>query len=345
MAGPRRVLVVDDSALMRRVLTDLLNSDPDLRVVGAARDGIECLEQVERLKPDVITLDIEMPKMGGLETLDRLLETHPLPVVVVSGARRADMDITMEALMHGAVDFIAKPGGTISPELPRDEILTRVKAAVTARVPQSRWPTPPPAEAEKAPPPQNPPIVVLAASTGGPGALRQVLSQLPYGFPGAILVVQHMPAPFMAPLALRLGRHCVLPVHLARSGDTPQGGRVYVAPGDSHLVLQPNSTLRLTQDPPIHGVRPAADTTLESVARVAPRRAIGVVLTGMGRDGARGLRCLREAGGRTLAQDEATSTIYGMPRAAMEEGGVEREAPLGDIPGLLTRLAREVGQV
>lgn len=369
MDGPIRVLVVDDSAFMRKVLTDLLNQDPELQVVGAARDGLDALDKVETLAPDVVTLDVEMPRLDGLSTLQELMKRRPLPVVMVSSLTRSGAEVTIRALAAGAVDFVAKPSGSISLDMAKvaGELVAKVKAARRAR---PRAAEPPaaagsdagstgavgtaaaapaaavPADEGRAPAAlrlRTQRVVVIGCSTGGPGALHQVLPRLPGSLAAGLLVVQHMPAGFTRSLADRLNELSSLHVREARPGDLVEPGVALVAPGGYHMLVAPDQTIRLSQDPPVHGVRPAVDKTLESVVPVFGRHTLAVIMTGMGYDGARGVSAVRRAGGRAIAEDESTCVVYGMPKVVVETGNADRVVPLPAIAQTIADMVPALG--
>ncbi len=344
--GAVRVLVVDDSAFMRKVIADLVSRQADLVVVGTARDGEEALARVEELDPDVVTLDVEMPRVNGLEALARIMERAPRPVVMVSSLTRPGAEATVRALSLGAVDFVAKPSGAISLDMGRvaEELWQKIRVA--ARVPRERLRPGPGvgrrcggAAAEAGPLPAARPraggrlsqVVVIGASTGGPAALMEVVPALPEGLAAGVLVVQHMPAGFTASLARHLDAASCLPVKEAEEGDVLTDGHVLVAPGNRHLRVDAAGRVELSLDPPEHGVRPAVDVTLAAVARSWGDRAGCAILTGMGMDGARGAMLLRRAGGWVLAQDEATCVVYGMPRAVAEMGQADEILPLAGV--------------
>jgi len=339
-----RVLVADDSALMRRLISDLLASAPDIKVVGTARDGLEVLRLVETLHPDVITLDVDMPRLSGLEALSRIMQQHPTPVIILTGLKAPE--VAVEAIQRGAVDMVLKPSGLISVDIykVREELITKVRAAAEARM------RPITGQAGLSTPPSpSPPslslsrMVVVAASTGGPQALSTLLSALPADLPAAFLVVQHMPARFTTSLAQRLNSYCPLLVKEAEHGEAVEPGRVYVAPGGYHTRVRKSSSgvvLTLDQAPPIGRLRPAANVTMRTVAAVYGASSVGVVLTGMGSDGAEGLRWIKEQGGVTIAQDKDTSVIYGMPRVAYESGYVDLVLSLPEIASVLVHLIR-----
>jgi two-component system chemotaxis response regulator CheB len=364
------VLVVDDSAFMRRVVTDIVDESPDFRVVGTARNGYEALKQIHALAPDIVTLDIEMPELDGLQTLGYIMSETPRPVVMLSAAATdGTHDPTIRALELGAVDFVRKPSGPISLDLERvsERLLGALRAASQAnvrgvrmlainRLPVRGTPARPAVSIPIAPAaaPQTPArtpapgtaatrVVVIASSTGGPRALAEVVPNLPRGLGAAVLVVQHMPAGFTKSLAQRLHALSKLPVSEAEAGEPIVTDRVYLAPGGRHMSVTGSAgaaTIALDDSPPIWGVRPSADPMFRSVAERFRGDAIAVVLTGMGRDGAEGTRAIRAAGGRAVLQDRATSTIFGMPNAALQIAGADRVAALGDIaPAIVAMLS------
>jgi two-component system chemotaxis response regulator CheB len=336
MSAPVRVLIVDDSAVMRQLLSTLLSADPEIHVVGTAPDPHIARERIKSLNPDVVTLDVEMPHMDGVTFLRKIMTLRPTPVVMISTLTQAGAEITLEALEIGAVDFIAKPTNDVANAMAglATELQAKVKAAARARVGVKRAPATPPA-----PRPQtrslrsSGKIVVIGASTGGVEALKVVLMGLPGDCP-PILITQHMPPRFTAAFAERLNRECPMVVSQARHDEVIEPGHVYIAPGSHHLELHRSGSrniCRLSDSPPIGGHRPSVDVLFRSVARVAGKSTIAVILTGMGKDGAEGLLELRRAGATTLGQNEETSLIYGMPRVAFERGGVMRQYPLAHI--------------
>ncbi|NLN26768.1 MAG: chemotaxis response regulator protein-glutamate methylesterase [Firmicutes bacterium] len=341
-----RVLVVDDSALMRQMLSRFL-SEAGMEVVGTARDGVEGLALALQLKPDVITLDVEMPRLDGLGMLRRLMEIEPMRVVMVSSLTQRAAPATVEALALGALDVVAKPSGGISLDLHRvrDELIDKVKIAAAARVPRPAAPERAPAEGaavpcgERSRPAVADGIVIIGSSTGGPSALTAIFARLPKDFPLPIVVVQHMPPGFTASLANRLDGLSALTVSEAAPERIPKAGEALVAPGGVHTVFGPAGAIRLDTSPPHLGVRPSVDVTVESAVARWGRGVRLVVLTGMGMDGAKGARLVKQAGGRVIAQDEATSVVYGMPRAVVEMGLADRVCSLGDIPEALVAIA------
>ena len=320
-----RVLVVDDSTVMRQLIGAALSADPELEVVGEAGDPIQAREAIKLLNPDVITLDVEMPNMNGIDFLERIMRLRPMPVVMVSTLTARGTDATLAALELGAVDCIEKPRGSDAEGF--RQIAEKVKMAAKARVRQRIKREEPQATDDFTP---NDKIVAIGSSTGGVEALLTMIERLPANCAPTV-ITQHMPASFTKSFAERLNRASAATVSEARDGDPLVPGRVYVAPGgDFHLEVEGTRHLRckVTRGDPVSGHCPSVDVLFNSVARCAKDRSVGVILTGMGRDGANGLLAIRQAGGRTLGQDEATCVVYGMPRAAHELGAVERQLPL-----------------
>lgn len=355
MSWPVKVLVVDDSAFSRRLLIDILEADPQIQVAGYARNGREALEKVAALRPQVVTLDLEMPVMDGLATLEALMASNPVAVIMLSAHTAAGAEVTIKALEMGAVDFVLKPvrPGDIK-ELARI-VPEKIKAA--ARVPVGRLCHGKPCR-EKLPAPfifaplatpasvasftrqGQVDIVAIGASTGGPSALRQVLTGLPGNLPAGVVVVQHMPVGFTGPLARRLNELADLEVREAVAGDTIRPGLVLIAPAGKQMLLEQQGGSVHVQLADRAGIstlfKPSADVLIMSVARVYGHRSLGVILTGMGNDGVRGLRAIKGRGGQVLAQDEVSSIVYGMPRAAVEAGVVDRIVPLDQMAAAIT---------
>lgn len=331
-----RVLIVDDSALIRQMLTEILSSDSEIEVVGAAQNALIAREKIKALMPDVITLDIEMPHMDGLSFLEKLMALHPLPVVMVSTLGRQGPAMPLRAMELGAVDWVAKPtlGIRSGMEAIAIELIGKVKLAAATR----------PRTASGIKQPQALPrmvdsdeeygrIVAIGASTGGVEALRHVIGRLPPTAP-SILVTQHMPPGFTASFARRMNEQCAVKVTEATDGAPVERGHVYIAPGSRHLEVALKGKeyiCRLHDGAPVCGHRPSVDVLFRSVAEVAGAEALGIILTGMGRDGASGLLAMREQGARTIGQSEASCVIYGMPRVAKEIGAVQSEMTLDRI--------------
>jgi two-component system chemotaxis response regulator CheB len=340
-----KVLVVDDSALIREVLTRTLGRDGDIEVIGVATDPIEAREKVKSLSPDVVTLDIEMPNMNGLAFLDKLMRLRPLPVVMVSTLTKKGANETLLALELGAVDFVAKPSADLSGGIEGFglDLREKVRAASHSRVRAQSQPRTPSAKVATARGPDGA-LVAIGASTGGVDAVRAVLAPLPTDGP-PIVVAQHMPPGFTKRFAARLDELCAVTVLEAEDRMTLQRGHAYIAPGDKHLRIERGAggyRARLGEDALISGHRPSVDALFQSVALAAGATAIGVILTGMGRDGATGLKRMREAGAFTIGQSQASALVYGMPRVAFEEGAVVEQAGVEAIAG---RLATVLGRL
>jgi two-component system, chemotaxis family, protein-glutamate methylesterase/glutaminase len=344
-----RVLVVDDSALARRAISDALTRDPEIEVVGAASDAYVARDQILALQPDVVTLDLEMPRMDGLTFLKILQEHYPVPVVVVSSLTPSGSAKALEALKAGALDVLAKPDGSGNLGQLANQLAYHVKAAAQSRRGSRRPSTP--AEAVTPVAPQIGTgefsarrVIVIGASTGGVEALRFLLPRLPDGLP-PIVVVQHIPANFSRILASHLDELCAFTVREAVDEEELRTGLCLVAPGDFHLALAPAGRgyrVRLTQSPPVHHCRPSVDILFQSAAELAGDQAVAALLTGMGVDGARGLRLLRAAGARTLAEDEESCVVFGMPQAAIKLGAVEEVVALPRMPqAILQALAQD----
>jgi two-component system, chemotaxis family, protein-glutamate methylesterase/glutaminase len=345
-----RVVVADDSAFVRRLLASYLGAAPGVEVVGTAGTGQRAVELVRRLRPDVVTLDLDMPELDGLEALAVIMREAPTPAVMISGVSGRAAGRTFTALELGAVDFVLKysPTGDVDPASLRSEIVAKVEAAARIRVIRSlgggrRSPAalpslpPPPvaAAARSAPALLAGGVVAIGASTGGPIALKELLSHLPASFPAALLIVQHMPASFTGVLAAQLDRQVGLTVRQAADGDPLEPGTALVAPGGRHLLLGADSRVVLNDGPEIHGHRPSIDVTMQAVAQLYGARARGVLLTGMGHDGALGLLAIRARGGRTFAQDAQSCVVNGMPQRAIEKGAAECVASPRQIAHLL----------
>jgi two-component system, chemotaxis family, protein-glutamate methylesterase/glutaminase len=320
-----RVLVVDDSALMRKLIPQMLAADESIEVVGTAMDGSFCLKKIEELRPNVVTLDLEMPGMNGIDALKEIMRRQPVPVIVFSSHSTEGASVTMKALGLGAFDFVTKPrDATAHMAETARELIVKVKAAADCKL-KPRILSAAPAKAPKVPTPAGKPskVVAIGVSTGGPQALEYVLSQLPGDFPGTITVVQHMPDGFTDMFARRLDEVCPLRVKEAQSGDLLERGRVLICPGSRHMKVKRlplGEIVVLSDEPRVNGHRPSADVLLRSAAEEFKANAVGVLMTGMGDDGAEGLGAIKKEGGMTIAQSEESCVVYGMPKAAIERG-------------------------
>ena len=333
-----RVLVIDDSALVRKTITDTLQMDPDIEVVGVANDPLIAMDKIPKLHPDVLTLDMEMPRMDGLTFLRQLKqENSPLPVVVISSLTQQGSKLALDAMEAGAKEVLAKPDGSSSIGALAGKLAFHIKAAARARRDLAPLPTttlqPSLPSRPRAPAGMDRRLVVIGSSTGGVEALRYILPALPADLP-PIAIVQHIPAYFSKAVAERINGLSAMEVREAADNDPLLPGVCLIAPGDYHMMIvkQDQYRVRLVQSPPVHHCRPAVDVLFRSAAAVAGEHTLGVLLTGMGRDGARGLGAIKEAGGCSLAQNEASSVIYGMPRAAVELGVVDRSVHLQARP-------------
>ncbi|NKF21723.1 protein-glutamate methylesterase/protein-glutamine glutaminase [Solimonas marina] len=329
-----KVLIVDDSALVRGLMTEILSADPQIEVVGVASDPYVARDKIKQLHPDVLTLDVEMPRMDGLTFLDNLMRLHPMPVLMVSSLTEAGADVTLQALELGAVDFVTKPKLDVRAGLNAyaDQLREKVRTIGRARPRNARSST------GVAPRLRRPfrttdRLIAIGASTGGTEAIREVLERMPPDGP-AVVITQHIPAAFSGPFAARLNRTSAMSVCEAQDGQPIVPGHAYVAPGDRHLLVARDGAryvCRLSDGAPVNRHRPSVDVMFDSLARHAGANVAAAVLTGMGDDGARGLLALRETGARTLVQDEASSIVWGMPGAAHKLGAAERVLPLDAI--------------
>ena len=339
--NPIRVLVVDDSAFMRKMVSEILARDPGMCIAGQARDGADALIKLEALKPDVITMDIEMPVLDGIGALTEILKRRPTPVVMLSSLTQAGAEATLRCLELGAVDFIGKPSGSISLDIEKiaAELISKVKAAAGARLhtPRANQTARPVPAAITRPRREKIAVLAIGSSTGGPRALQQLIPMLPADLGVPIVIVQHMPPGFTASLAQRLEQMSSFVVREAANGDRLCPGQILVAPGGHHLQFEAGGIARLTDEPTIHGVRPAVDVTLASLAHIYGPRLLAVLLTGMGKDGARAMKLTSDKGGLTLAEDETTCVVYGMPKAAFDLGGVSCLLPLPEIAPAIAR--------
>jgi two-component system chemotaxis response regulator CheB len=376
-----RVLIVDDSAFMRKVLQSIISADPSMEVCGEARDGKDAVEKTEQLNPDVLTMDINMPHVDGLQATEIIMSKQPKPIVIVSSESRDGADITLKALELGAIDFVAKPSSGIDLDMNsvRDELVRKLKLASKVRVIRtavrsklgaeiaSSAPRTEPAPAHgrlasaaavaapaptlqrpqpAGPPTTNPtlarangkfPVVVLAASTGGPQTLMNLVPRFPQGFAGAVILVQHMPGNFTGQFSQQLADIAQIKVKEAEHGEMLQPGVLYVCPGSHHLRVTPTGRITLDDGPRISGYRPCADVTMETAAHYAGPMGIGVVLTGMGNDASRGVQTMKDVGGHVIAQDEASSIIFGMPAEAIKTGAVDQVLGIDNIFGAVEK--------
>lgn len=361
MPSPIKVLIIDDSAMTRQILAALLSNDPDIKVVGAAADPIIAQEKIARLKPDVITLDVEMPRMDGLSFLEKLMSSTPLPVVMVSSLTEKGCETALRAMELGAVDFVTKPRIDIKEKLPEivREVVGKIKAAAGARVrPRALLTLTPPkkntADAilkigpvsgsdNAAMIKTTEQIIAVGASTGGTEALAEFLSIMPADSPG-IVVVQHMPEKFTTAFAKRLDSICRISVSEARDGDRVLAGHALIAPGSFHMLLKRSGAryfVEVKDGPPVNRHKPSVDVLFRSVAKYAASNAIGVIMTGMGDDGARGMKEMKDAGSYNIAQDEASCVVFGMPKEAISMGGVDVVANLMDIHKVVLNKLKE----
>ena len=343
---PVRILIVDDSAVIRKVLSNLLASDPEIVVAGTAGNGNQALARIPEAKPDLITLDIEMPGMDGLETLVEIRKLYPkLPVIMFSTLTERGATATLDALARGASDYVTKPShGENSNERVREELIRKIKSLCSVRVPQPR-PAPTPILVVAARPQARIDVVAIGTSTGGPNALTALIPQFPADFPVPIVIVQHMPPLFTRLLAERLNAVGQLEVKEGRAGQKLQRGQIWIAPGDYHMTVVRQGTeflLGINRDPQENSCRPAVDVLFRSVAQTYGGNVLAVVLTGMGADGTRGSADIREAGGEVIAQDEASSVVWGMPGSVVAANLADRVCPLaGIVPEVVRRVSMQ----
>lgn len=331
-----KVLIVDDSKYMRYVLGNMLGADPGMEVVGEARNGLDALEMIPRLNPDVVTMDFEMPRMDGLSALQAIIERHPLPVIMVSSHTREGGEITIRALELGAVDFVHKPEGRdlLTMDGVKEELLAKIKTAALVDVVRAVAQKPAGEAAVIHAPvapgaaPELRKLIIIGSSTGGPKTLCNIMRRFPSNLPASIIIVQHMPEGFTASLSARLNTVSQLDVKEASAGAKILPGKALVAPGDYHLTISKDKTVRLSQEPRVNGVRPAIDVTMRSAAEVFGDRVVGVILTGMGRDGTEGGGAVRRAGGKMIAQSVDTCVVDGMPLSLIEAGQADKIAPI-----------------
>ena len=350
MSAKVRVLVVDDSALARKIISGAIAKDPDIEVVGTAPDVYVARDRIVELKPDVLTLDVEMPRMDGVQFLKRLMPQHPIPVVVVSALTRSGAAVTLDALASGAVDFVPKPSSSFGQRLDEmaDELIAKVKTA--ARTDVSRWrdqtfDIQKVRSSQSALHESSSKVIAIGASTGGTVALTRIIQALPLDSPG-VVVVQHMPPVFTALFAEKLDKLSAVDVREAKDGDRVLTGQVLIAPGGFQARLERHGgryVVRCKEEGPVSGHSPSVDVLMSSFARSAGRNAVGAILTGMGADGANGMLEMKQAGARTIAQDEQSSVVFGMPARAYENGGAEKLVALDGIAAEIVRLSREIG--
>lgn len=338
-----RVLIVDDSAFMRKVLEEIIRTDPKLEVIGQAKDGREAITMAQSLQPDVLTMDINMPRMDGLEATQHIMTQNPRPILIVSSESRQGAASTLRALELGAIDFVTKPSSGIDLDMKsvRDELLGKLKMAAKVRVVRTaalhdsssgREPKSQPQPAKEIGNSEaRIPLVVIAASTGGPATLMRLIPRFPKDFPAAVVLVQHMPATFTSQLSLQLTEVASIRVKEAEPNEPLQSGIFYVCPGSHHLRISLTGRIKLDDGPRISGYRPCADVAFESAAAYGGANVVGVVLTGMGNDGAKGVQALKAARACVLAQDEATSVIFGMPAEAIRTGAVDQVVGIDEM--------------
>jgi two-component system, chemotaxis family, protein-glutamate methylesterase/glutaminase len=341
-----KVLIVDDSALVRKILTEELSKQPDIEVVGTAVDPYVARDKIQQLRPDVLTLDLEMPRMDGLSFLSKLMKHYPMPVVVVSSLTPKNSENALMALQLGAIDVICKPGTAYSTQNISMQIVKAIRTASVARFDRvSATSSAPHANREVKLNVTTNKLIAIGASTGGTRAIEAVLTQLPTSVPG-IVMVQHMPPVFTTSFANRLNQICAIEVREAVDGDRIQPGLALLAPGNYHMLLEKSGAsyfVRLKQGPPVHFQRPAVDILFNTVAEHAGANALGVLLTGMGADGAKGLLAMRQRGAHTIAQDEATSVVFGMPKEAIGMGAACEIAPLDRVASSILSKFRTQG--
>jgi two-component system chemotaxis response regulator CheB len=335
-----KILIVDDSAFMRKLLSDLFSAEADFIVIGTARNGKEALEKVKQYKPDVITMDVEMPIMSGIQALEIIMREMPTPVVMLSSLTSSGAKATLTALELGAVDFVAKTSGVVSSITSiSNEILAKSRAASKANVSQLSkikvaLPSMTNLSSQTFMPSNEERILAIGTSTGGPRALQEIITRLPGNLPCGAVIVQHMPPGFTRSLAERLNSLSALMVKEAEHNEVIRPGLVLIAPGDYHMTIEREGNkkvVKLNQNPPIGGHRPAVDPMMESVAKAYGERTVGVILTGMGHDGAKGIQVIKQQRGYTIAEDQSTAVVFGMPKSAIELGVVDKIAPLSAI--------------
>ena len=352
MSQTIKVLVVDDSAFIRTIVSDILSSDSQIEVVATARDGQEAIEKVTELHPDVVTLDVEMPRLDGLAALGYIMSECPAPVVMLSAYTRSGSETTLKALEYGAVDFVLKPSGPASSDIREvgEELLAKVKIAAAVDVKKLKFLLPKSTVTRhklKSVTTRGEKVIAVGSSTGGPQALTEILPKFPGDIPAGLLIVQHMPAGFTKSFAQRLNDISMIKVKEAEEGDIVRPGQALIAPGDYHMFVQSPSavnnegsavdvsrepiTIGLNQGPRLHGVRPSVNIMMESIASQYGKNSIGVLLTGMGSDGAQGMKLIKEKLGKTIAEDQSSCVVYGMPKAAIDAGVVDKVVTLSQV--------------
>lgn len=361
-ANKIRVLIVDDSAYMCRVLQGIISADPQLEVVGTARDGRDAVALAESLRPDVITMDINMPHVDGLQATELIMSQHPRPIVIVSSESREGTASTLRALELGAIDFVPKPSSGVDLDMRNisEDLTRKIRMAAKVRVvrtatrsklgtadvqPQAARPAQPATPGTASSNGGKFPMVIIAASTGGPAAVLRVVSSLPKDLPAAVFLVLHMPAAFTSQFALQLAEISQLPVKEAESNELVQPGTIYLCPGSHHLRLSPTGKIQLDSGARIDGYRPCADVAFETIAAYARPLTVGVVLTGMGSDAAKGAKAVKSVGGYVIAQDEATSMIFGMPAEAIKLGGVDDVLSLDEIASAIEKRVAKINRL
>lgn len=343
----KRVLVVDDSILMRQILKDIINKSSKFTVAGEAADGFEAIDKFKQLNPDIVTLDIEMPKMNGLMTLQQLMRINPVPVIMISAYSREGTKISLTALEYGAFDIVEKPSGSVSIDLhvKENEIIEKLEAAVQVNMGNLISKSEERSVGKKHPQKEGRvagTLVAVAASTGGPKALMEIIPKLRYGIKGAIAIVQHMPPGFTKSFSERLDSLSSMSVFEAQDGDILHNGDCAVAPGGYHMIFDDKGIVRLNQDAPYHSVRPSADIMMLSAVRYFGKNIIGIVLTGMGKDGSEGAQLIKMTGGTVIAESKESAVIFGMPRAAIDTGKVDHILSKHEIPSRVEEILDEM---
>jgi two-component system chemotaxis response regulator CheB len=342
-----KVLIVDDSAFMRNTLSSMISSDPEINVIGMARDGVEAVEKVASLKPDIVTLDVEMPRMNGIEALKQIMEKNPVPVLMVSSLTNEGAHVTLEALDLGAVDFIPKNLSDLSINIVKikNTLIEKIKKIGKIRHIKRRTPPPPskpldlPEKTQQYSSSRRVGIVAIGSSTGGPKALQNIISSLPKNYPVPIIIAQHMPAAFTGPFAERLDQLSAISVKEAEDGETLTKGVVYIAPGGGHMGVKrkklTESSITLIKDVGKYIYKPSVDVLMQTAVENFSGHVLGVILTGLGNDGEQGMKEIKNKGGRTIAESEETCVVYGMPRSVVEAGLADKIVPLNEIAGEL----------